>query len=106
MLNILQTGGDVPRIVTYDLLQTPVIFLLSSALLWVGLLLIVAITGRLFLSGGLLLAACVVIGFANYQKLHVRNEPLLPSDLSFAAHAGFLMDMVSTKALLGVVAVA
>ena len=104
-LNVLQTGGDVSRIFTYDLKDAPVIFLLSSAVLWMLMLLVYSVTGRIFLSGGLLMAACVILGFANYQKMQVRNEPLLPGDMTFASQAGFLMDMVSMRVVVTVVTV-
>ena len=104
-LNVLQTGGDVSRIFTYDLTDAPVIFLLSSAVLWMLMLLVYSVTGRIFLSGGLLMAACVILGFANYQKMQVRNEPLLPGDMTFARQAGFLMDMVSMRVVVTVVTI-
>lgn len=102
VLNVLQTGGDFGRLFTNDLADKPVIFLLSSAVLWLLLLLLVAVTGRLYLSGATLLSAVVVLGFANYQKMRVRNEPLLPSDFAFAANTGFLADMVTTATLVAI----
>lgn len=73
---------------------------LSSLVVGVGVLLVLALTGRPSLTAGVVLIATLVIGFANREKLALRREPLYPSDLAFAAHPSFLSDMVGGVALV------
>ena len=40
------------------------------------------------------------MGFANYEKLQIRREPLYPSDLAFLGQAGFLREMVDPSGLV------
>ena len=101
-LDVLMTGGNVGRLVTYQLVDTPVIFLLSSALIWVVWGLLFAVTGRYFVTNAILFSAAVVAGFANYEKMRVRGEPVLPSDIGFASNPGFLSDMVPTSTIVAV----
>ncbi len=106
VLNLFQTGGNLGRLFSYDLTDTAALFLLSTATLWVVLVLLIGLTGRLYLSCGVLLSSAVLLGFANYKKIEVRNEPLLPSDLSFVRNSGFLSDMVDTSTLTAVLSLA
>ncbi len=103
-LDILLTGGNFEHFVVYELGQAYPIFLISTTVVWAALGLLIAVTGRLFLSCGLLFVASVVAGFANYEKMRLRDEPILPSDLSFAGETGFLSDMVTPSALVTVAA--
>jgi phosphoglycerol transferase MdoB-like AlkP superfamily enzyme len=80
------------------------VFFISSAVIWVVLVGLVALTGRVLISGALLAAVTVAIGFANYEKLSLRREPLYPSDLAFVSEPGFLREMVDGRTLAIVVA--
>ncbi len=75
-------------------------FYISSAVIWVVLIGLVALTGRVLLSSALLLAVTVALAFANYEKLSLRREPLYPSDAVFALQPDFLREMVGLRPLL------
>lgn len=105
-LDLVQAGGSWSRIVSYELDETLGIFVLSSAVLWLLLLGLVALTGRIFLGAALLLGVTLALAYANYEKLRLRAEPVYPSDLAFAGQAGFLRDMVGLGPLLAVGVVA
>ncbi|HET7389004.1 MAG TPA: LTA synthase family protein [Nocardioidaceae bacterium] len=74
-------------------------FLLGSALVWVLLMLVLCLTGRLWLSLTLLTLVTVVVAYANFDKIRLRLEPLYPSDLDFAGHGGFLVHEVGARTL-------
>src|SRR4051794_31464817 len=63
--------------------EPPLVFVLSSALMLVALLTLIALTGRVLVGSALLLAAVVVVGYANHAKLSLRQEPIYPSDMTF-----------------------
>ena len=105
VLDAIQAGGNVGRVITYELDETRLTFLISSGVLWVVLIGLWALTNRLALAAGLLLAAVTVVGFADYQKLLVRHEPLYPSDISFARQTSFLTEMVGVRTVIVVVMV-
>ena len=75
--------------------------LVSIAVLWVAILVLVCVTNRLWLSFGLSLGLCVVIAAASLAKHAVRDEPLYPSDLYFLWQPSFLLDMAAPWALAG-----
>ena len=81
-----------------------VVFLISTAVIWVVLIGLVALTGRVLLSCALLLAVTAALSFANYEKLELRREPLYPSDAVFALQPGFLREMVGLRPILELVA--
>ena len=100
VIEILQSGGDVRRLLTYTLDEARLIFLLSAGLLWLLVLGAVAVVGRLWVTLGVAGVASVLLGFATYQKSVLRQEPLYPSDMAFAGEAGFLRQMVEPGMLL------
>ncbi len=81
----------------------------SVLVVWVFVLLVVALIGRLWLSLGVVTALTALIGGVNATKLDLRNDPLVPSDIVFLGQPGFLFDMVSKSRLalaaVGLVAV-
>ena len=93
-LEFLQAGGDLGQVWALTLGRYLLPFLLGSALVWCVFLLLWALTGRLRLATALLIAASLLLGYANYKKIVVRLEPLYPSDLGFAGNASFLGHMV------------
>jgi hypothetical protein len=106
-VDVLQSGGDLGRFVGYTLDEARLIFLLSSGVVWLVLVALVALTGRLWLSVGVLTATSMVVGLASATKIELRQEPLYPSDLSFLGEAGFLTEMVGVGTVaLGAGAVA
>ena len=74
--------------------------LLSAALAWVVLGLLISLTGRLWVSAALLLALTLTLGFTNRLKLEFRREPLFPSDISFGGQVGFLSSVVGRGTIL------
>lgn len=106
ILDLFESGGDFGRLFSYGLDEARLIFLLSSGVLWLLILGLVALTGRLFITVGVFTALSVIVGFANYQKLELRREPIYPSDLAFAGEGGFLTDMVGAGTVVKVAAAA
>ncbi|NUR06522.1 MAG: LTA synthase family protein [Nocardioidaceae bacterium] len=78
----------------------PLLFLLQALVMWVPTVLLVAITGRLWLPLGIVTATWVVVGLINYDKLRFRVEPVYPADISFAGQPGFLLQMADTAMLV------
>lgn len=105
VIEVLQSGGDVQRLVTYSLDEARLLFLLSSTLIWLAILGGVAVLGRLWITLGLFTAVSAIIGFASYQKTVLRQEPIYPSDLAFARQAGFLREMVGPAPLAAIFSV-
>jgi hypothetical protein len=72
------------------------------------LLLLWCLTGRLWLSVGLLLGTTAGLSAVNAAKMAVLTEPVYPSDYQFLNSTGFLVEMVSpgaiATALLGLAA--
>jgi len=76
----------------------------SVMVVWVVVLLVLALTGRLWLSLGLITAMTALLGAVNHTKLELRNDPLVPSDVVFLGQPSFLFDMVSkSKLVMGAV---
>ena len=99
----LQAANDAGRPLEHPIAVTSVVFALSALLVWVALLSLVALTGRVLLSAGILVVACLALGFADLQKLQMRSEPVYPSDLQFLAQPSFLVNMVGAGAVVLVI---
>ena len=67
---------------------------------WVFVLLVLALIGRLWISLGVVTAITALLGAVNATKLELRNDPLVPSDIVFLGQPDFLFDMVSKSKLL------
>lgn len=104
-VEFLQFGGNIDAVFGYTLRQDWREFLLGSSVVWALLLLVVCILGRLWLSCALMGVLTVLLGFANYEKITIRREPLYPSDLNFTGDPGFLLHMVSGVTIATVLAV-
>lgn len=70
------------------------IFLLGALVVWSLVLLVLSVTGRLWLSLGLVTVALGLLGFANHRKQQLVLEPVFPADLAFLVNPGFLAQMV------------
>ncbi len=70
------------------------LFALGTFIVWIVVVLILGLTGRLWLTAGLVAALTLLVTYANHVKLELRLEPLYPSDLAMAQEAGFLTDVV------------
>lgn len=80
-------------------------FMLGSALVWIVLLLVLALTNRVWTSAALLLSATLAIGYANRLKLEFRHEPLYPSDVAFSGQIGFLSSIIGVRRALVLVVI-
>ena len=69
-------------------------------LVWLVLLLVLALTGRLWLTMALTLDLTLVLAAANTTKVRLRTEPLYPDDLGFLSSPGFLLRMVPQSRLV------
>lgn len=105
-LEFLQFGGSSDAVFGYTLRQDWRVFFLGSSVVWAILLLTVCLLGRLWVSCALFGVVTIFLGFANYEKITIRREPLYPSDLNFAGDPGFLTHMVSAATIAALVAVA
>lgn len=101
-LEVSQVRADGPRLLDHTLGSGLPRFLLGSLVVWVLVVLVLSLTGRLWLTVGITGLVAVMVGFANYQKVSARLEPLYPSDLDFLGSIGFLAHMIgfATAALL------
>ena len=72
----------------------------SMMVVWVFVILVLALIGRLWLSLGVVTALTALLGAVNATKLELRNDPVVPSDLVFLGQPGFLFDMVPKSKLV------
>ncbi len=98
-IELLQSSGG------FTFALKPALFLLGSTLLWLGMLVVWGLTGRLRVAAAVVGAAAVLIGYANHIKMELRREPLFPEELAVAQHTGFLEQMVGWRTILGVLGV-
>lgn len=94
IVEAMMPGVSAKRIIGYTLQANLPLFLLGAFVIWVVLLLVLAITGRLWLSSGLVLAFVLLLGAVNRIKIGIRQEPLYPSDVTFLGQPAFLVSMV------------
>lgn len=98
-VELLQSSGGL----TFAL--KPVLFLLGSTLIWLGMVAVWALTGRLRVAAAVAATAAVLVGYANHTKMALRREPLYPDDFAVAQHAGFVGQMVGWSTVAAVVGV-
>jgi phosphoglycerol transferase MdoB-like AlkP superfamily enzyme len=71
---------------------------------------LLAVSGRMWLTAGILLTVATLLGAASHLKYVERREPIYPQDLVFLLQPRFLLDMVQPRllwlTLLGLVPVA
>jgi hypothetical protein len=91
----------VPRSLLAGLVQP-----LDALVVWVLLVFLVALTGRLWAGVGLLVVTVLVLAAVNSAKMAILTEPLVPSDRAFLTTPGFLVSMVPPSRLaLGAVGI-
>jgi phosphoglycerol transferase MdoB-like AlkP superfamily enzyme len=96
----LSTIRHQPAASWYGFLAHPGPSLVSAALMWLVIVLLICVTNRLWLSFGLSLGLCAVVSVASVAKYSVRDEPLYPSDLLFLWQPSFLLEMASPGSLV------
>ena len=79
-----------------DQFVTGVGFYADTVVIWLVLLFIWSLTGRLWLSMGVSAAVVIPVAVANRIKISYREEPIYPSDIDFLREPGFLSAYVST----------
>ena len=75
----------------------PPALLQSVTVVWVVVMLVVALIGRLWVSLGVVTALTALVGGVNATKLELRNDPVYPSDVTFLRQPSFLFEMVPTS---------
>jgi phosphoglycerol transferase MdoB-like AlkP superfamily enzyme len=67
---------------------------LNVLVVWVVVLLVLAVAGRVWLTLQITGTLTVLIGMVNAAKLSLRDAPVRPSDLAYLSQPGFLTEMV------------
>jgi phosphoglycerol transferase MdoB-like AlkP superfamily enzyme len=101
-LEYVDLNGNLWDFVHYTLQRDWRVFLVGTAVLWIMLLFLVFVIGRLWLSTAVFTVLMLVMGFTNHEKLVIRREPLYPSDAHFTGDVGFMAGMISTTAVVGI----
>lgn len=100
VLNQMHAGWNIKWLIGHDLYNEFRVFVLSAAVVWVVVLLVLALSGRIWLTCGLALSAAIGLGFVDQTKMRMRLEPVYPSDLDFLRSPGFLFSMVNPGRLV------
>ncbi len=107
LVNVVLDASNFPSplyALTHRTFEAPAL-VPSVMVVWVFVLLVVALVGRLWLALGVVTAVTALLGAVNSTKLELRNDPLVPGDIVFLGQPGFLFDMVSkSKLIAGVLA--
>lgn len=99
-----QVGGERPTQSVHSVSDNVTLFLLGSFVIWLCVIFLVAVLGRLWISTGVVVVATAILAFANHQKEQFRLEPLYPSDLKLLPHLGFLTTMIGVEIMLVILA--
>lgn len=75
-------------------------YVADSLVIWMIMLALIALTNRVILSLGIVVAFTLVIAVANRVKLGLRSEPIYPSDVDFLKQPKFLTTMVPPQMLV------
>ncbi|WP_183100375.1 LTA synthase family protein [Nocardioides pelophilus] len=78
-----------------DQFVTGVGFYVDAIVVWLLLLFLWSLIGRLWWAAGVLSAVVVPVASANRVKIDLREEPIYPSDIDFLSEPGFLSAFVS-----------
>jgi phosphoglycerol transferase MdoB-like AlkP superfamily enzyme len=104
MLDLWQVAGSDSELTSHTLLGAPLLFLLGTVVVWLCVVVVVAVLGRLWLGVGLVAASALLIGYAGFRKEQLLREPLYPGDLTYAGDIGFLVDTVGAGPVLALLA--
>lgn len=75
-------------------------YVADSFVIWLVIVGLIALTNRVMLSLGIVVALTLVLAVANRVKLGLRSEPIYPSDVDFLSQPKFLTSMVSPQMLV------
>ncbi|MBO0421663.1 sulfatase-like hydrolase/transferase [Enterococcus plantarum] len=81
-------------------------FILGSLILLLFLLFLCSLAGSFALGSFLYAITIGILGFANYQKMFYRSEPIYPDDLKMITEFGLLREMIGTVPFLFIILVA
>ena len=102
-IELWQLDGDSEAWANSSLTEHLMLFWLGTLVIWLLVILVLALVGRLWVTAGLVAIATLTTGYANHEKLELRLEPLYPSDLAMASQLDFLSQMVGLSATLALV---
>lgn len=103
-IEMWQIGGDTEALWDHGVGNNLSLFWLGAFVVWLLVILVLAVVGRLWATVGVVMAVTMVIAFANHEKRELRLEPLFPSDLAMSMRVDFLQQMAgwgTTLTLLG-----
>lgn len=95
-----QNGLDSALVIQFVFAWHTEKFLLSTGILLVSGLWLWALFGNVRLANAILLFAGGVMGFATYEKMEQRNEPVYPSDFGMLTEVRFLLDMLNGRVII------
>lgn len=99
-LDLFTWQGDIEHIPAAEPGHRALFFMINAGFVWLLILLVAALTNRLWLSFAIAAVVTGLAGFVNLKKIEVRHEPIYPSDLSFAHQGGFLVEMVGWRQIV------
>jgi phosphoglycerol transferase MdoB-like AlkP superfamily enzyme len=79
--------------------KKPGVITVSAFVLFLLVLALLALTGRMWITAPLVVGAAGVLGVASHLKWLARREPIYPQDLAFIKEPQFLMTMVQPRTL-------
>lgn len=94
-----QNGLNPALVINFVFAWHTVKFLLSTGVLLAAGLWLWALSGNVRVTNAILLFAGGTVGFATYEKMRQRNEPVYPSDLEMVKEARFLLGMLTARTL-------
>jgi phosphoglycerol transferase MdoB-like AlkP superfamily enzyme len=104
VLELSQGGGDVAFVLRHTVIDDLPLLLLGTLVVWLFVLLVLSVLGRLWLTVGVIAVGTVLLGYANHRKIELLLEPLYPSDLTYLSHLDFLTQMVGGRVVLALTA--
>lgn len=78
----------------------PLLFVLGTLVLWLVAGLVHAFVGRIAVTRAVMVSATVLVALVDHEKVRLRDEPLYPSDLVFAADPLMLAAIVGARGLV------
>nr|WP_242585366.1 LTA synthase family protein [Enterococcus sp. DIV0242_7C1] len=81
-------------------------FILGCLVLLVFLLFLISLAGSFLLGSVLYAITIAILGFADYQKMFYRTEPIYPDDLKMITEFGLLREMIGTVPFIVIVLIA
>ncbi|MBO0446360.1 sulfatase-like hydrolase/transferase [Enterococcus ureilyticus] len=81
-------------------------FILGCTVLLIFLLFLCSLAGSLAFGSLLYIITIGILGFANYQKMFYRTEPIYPDDLKMITEFGLLREMIGTIPFIAILLIA